>query len=336
MQVLIDLGIVDHFAQQENAFARIFFDGTESNFNGVLYSITEAEMPGQVYLNRTKIEEGGGKIFFQLILLFPAVLDITDQATSVAGRNIELLHAAKVGIRLLCTFMRQMNRIDRLFSILTFLQSRKYVPAEKIADKFDISVRTVYRDIKALGESGIPISFEPQRGYFVVQGYFLPPVAFSNEEANALLLTEVLVHGFTDKSIRDHYTTALNKVKTVLRSAQKDGVEALADNIRLQLPQRLNNDSEYLSILQTAIANKSRVKLEYTSSKEETSIREVEPIGLIYYAFSWHLIAWCHLRQDYRDFKVQRIVQLQDIGAAFSIKEHIPLGEFMKQLPVDF
>src|SRR5262249_32631190 len=72
-----------------------------------------------------------------------------------------------------------MNRIDRLFNILTLLQSKKYVPAEKIAERFKLSTRTVYRDIKALGESGIPISFEPQRGYFIVQGYFLPPVAFS-------------------------------------------------------------------------------------------------------------------------------------------------------------
>ena len=80
-----------------------------------------------------------------------------------------------------------MNRIDRLFGILTFLQSKKYVPAEKIADRFGISIRTVYRDIKALCEQGIPVSFEANRGYFIVQGYFIPPVSFTSEEANALL-----------------------------------------------------------------------------------------------------------------------------------------------------
>lgn len=229
-----------------------------------------------------------------------------------------------------------MNRIDRLFSILTLLQSRKYVTAEKIAEKFDMSVRTVYRDIKALGESGIPISFEPQKGYFVMHGYFLPPVAFSNEEANALLLTEVLVHGFADKSIRTHYTSALNKVKTVLRSAQKDGVEALTNTIRLQVPQRLNNDSEYLSVLQTAIANRQILQLDYVNNKEEKSSREVEPIGLIFYAFSWHLIGWCHMRNDYRDFKVQRIIKLRNTANSFRVKEHLPLSEFMKQLPVNY
>ena len=86
-----------------------------------------------------------------------------------------------------------MNRIDRLFGILTYLQSKKYVTAEAIAEKFKMSVRTVYRDIKALNEQGIPVSFEQHRGYFIVQGYFLPPVSFSTEEANALLLMEHMV-----------------------------------------------------------------------------------------------------------------------------------------------
>src|SRR5450432_360136 len=127
-----------------------------------------------------------------------------------------------------------MNRIDRLFGILILLQSKKYVTAEKIADKFQISVRTVYRDIKALGEQGIPVSFEQPRGYFIVQGYFLPPVAFTSEEANALLLMESVVYGFTDKSIQTHYTNALNKVKAVLRNTQKENLEFLNRNTRTQ------------------------------------------------------------------------------------------------------
>src|SRR5688572_6257305 len=112
-----------------------------------------------------------------------------------------------------------MNRIDRLFGMLTMLQSKKYVTAEQLSDRFGISVRTVYRDVKALGESGIPVSFEPHKGYYVVQGYFLSPVAFTTEEANALLLSESLVAGFADKTIRTHFGTALSKVKTVLKTS---------------------------------------------------------------------------------------------------------------------
>src|SRR5436309_3414683 len=119
-------------------------------------------------------------------------------------------------------FILIMNRIDRLFGILTLLQSKKFVPAEKISEKFRISIRTVYRDVKALGDQGIPVSFEQGKGYFVVQGYFLPPVSFSSEEANALLLMESIVFGFADKSIRNHYSNALNKIKSVLKSAQKE------------------------------------------------------------------------------------------------------------------
>lgn len=229
-----------------------------------------------------------------------------------------------------------MNRIDRLFGILTLLQSRKYVTGEKIAEKFDISVRTVYRDIKALCEQGIPVSFEPNKGYFVVQGYFLPPVSFTNEEANALLLMEALVSGFADRSIKKHYTTALNKVKAVLRHSQKEKVDFLHENIKLQVPQRLVSDLEYLSALQEAISAKQIITIDYKNNKEEISHRQLEPIGLIFYAFSWHLIGWCHLRADYRDFKVARIIKISNTGRPFTRPEHMSLAEYTKMLPVDY
>jgi predicted DNA-binding transcriptional regulator YafY len=229
-----------------------------------------------------------------------------------------------------------MNRIDRLFAILTFLQSKKYVPAERIAEKFNISIRTVYRDIKALCEGGIPVSFEQGKGYFVVQGYFLPPVSFSTEEANALLLMETMVKGFADQSIHAHYSSALQKVKAVLRSSQKEKVEFLQENIRLQLPECFANNYNYLSVLQTAISNKFIVEMEYKNNKSEVSKRRVEPIGLVFYAFSWHLIAWCHLREEYRDFKVARILKVKNTGYPFTIQEHVQLADYLKQLPVAY
>jgi predicted DNA-binding transcriptional regulator YafY len=229
-----------------------------------------------------------------------------------------------------------MNRIDRLFGILTFLQSKKYVPAERIAEKFNISVRTVYRDVKALCEGGIPVSFEPGKGYFVVQGYFLPPVSFSTEEANALLLMETMVKGFADKSIHTHYSSALQKVKAVLRSSQKEKVEYLHNNIKLQLPECMENDYDYLSVLQTAISHKLVVDMEYKNNKSEVSRRRIEPIGLVFYAFSWHLIAWCHLRGEYRDFKVARILRVKNTGEPFTVEDHLQLADYLKQLPVAY
>lgn len=227
-----------------------------------------------------------------------------------------------------------MNRIDRLMAIVTTLQSRKFVSAESISEKFEISIRTVYRDIKALSELGIPVSFENQKGYFIVPGYFLPPVAFSIEEANALLLMESVTMGFADKSIRKHYSSALNKVKSVLRTSQKEKIELLTDNIKLQVPQRLNNDFEYLSTIQNAIVSKHILDIQYSNMKEEISRRQVEAIGLVFYAFSWHMIAWCHLREEYRDFKVSRIRSINDMGIPFRKQSHIKLNDY--QLPVEY
>jgi predicted DNA-binding transcriptional regulator YafY len=229
-----------------------------------------------------------------------------------------------------------MNRIDRLFNILTLLQSKKYVTAEKIAEKFNLSTRTVYRDIKALCESGIPVSFEPQRGYFIVQGYFLPPVAFSREEANAFLLMEAVVAGFSDKSIQKHFSNGLNKIKAVMRSPEKESVEALSRNIKLQVPACFRFDFEYLSVLQNAISAKTAVELEYKNNRQETSKRMIEPIGLVFYAMHWHLVAWCCLRQDYRDFKVARILKLRNMASPFAKTDHIELADYMKNIPVDF
>lgn len=229
-----------------------------------------------------------------------------------------------------------MNRIDRLFGILTFLQSKKYVPAEKIAERFDISVRTVYRDIKALCEQGIPVSFEQNKGYFVVKDYFLPPVSFTTDEANAFLLMEAMVYGFTDKSIQTHYTSALNKVKSVLRHSQKEKLELLNNNIKFQVPSFVNHDFEYLSQLQVAISSHTIIHIGYKNNKDEITDRPIEPIGLIYYAFNWHLIAWCHYRSEYRDFRVSRIIGLRSTDTPFSKDDHMELEEYMKSLPVSY
>lgn len=229
-----------------------------------------------------------------------------------------------------------MNRMDRLLGIITLLQSRKYVPAEKIADKYHISLRTVYRDIKALTELSIPVSFEQQKGYFIVQGYFLPPVAFSTEEANALVLSELLVYGFADKSIQKHYATALNKVKAVLRSSQKQTLDKLDSSIRIQMHPKLLLNVDYLSQIQNAITNQLIIELEYKDKTNVASVRQVEPIGLIYYAFSWHIMGWCNLRKAYRDFKVSRITKLNITSNPFKKENHITVNEFMKRLPVDY
>lgn len=229
-----------------------------------------------------------------------------------------------------------MNRIDRLFGILILLQSKKYASVEWMAEKFGISERTVYRDVRALGELGIPLSFEPRKGYFVIPGYFLPPVSFTSEEAGALLLMETLASGFADKSIREHYTSALNKVKSVLKTSQKDRLEMLSKQTKIQLPSSYVHDFAYLSVLQEAISSRQVIEMEYKNNDGEQSRRRAEPLGIIFYAFNWHLVAWCQLRQAYRDFRISRIQRVVPTGLPFSKSDHIDLNEYMKQLPVDY
>ncbi len=229
-----------------------------------------------------------------------------------------------------------MNRIDRLLGMITLLQTKKFVSAEKIADKFKISKRTVYRDMKAICEQGIPVGVEPNKGYFIVDGYFLPPVLLNNDEANALLLMESMVKGFADKSIAKHYSNALDKIKTGLKQSDKDKLERMNENIKFQVPPCFNNDFEYLSVLQQCISSKSILAVEYKNNKEEISSRELEPIGLIFYAFSWHVIAWCHNRKEYRDFKVSRIIKVSDTERPFKKMKHIELATYLKELPVRY
>ena len=103
-----------------------------------------------------------------------------------------------------------MNRIDRLTAILIHLQTKRVVKAEEIAERFEMSLRTVYRDVKALMEAGVPIGSEAGKGYFIVDGYHLPPVMFTQDEASAMLLAGKLVEKMTDKSIKEAFESALD------------------------------------------------------------------------------------------------------------------------------
>jgi len=114
-----------------------------------------------------------------------------------------------------------MNRIDRLTAILIHLQSKKIVRAEEMADRFEISLRTVYRDVRALMEAGVPIGSEAGKGYFIVDGYHLPPVMFSQEEASAILLAGKLVEKMTDESIRKSFESAFNENQSVLAKGRR-------------------------------------------------------------------------------------------------------------------
>ena len=225
-----------------------------------------------------------------------------------------------------------MNRIDRLFGILTILQSKKFVPASYLSDKFEISVRTVYRDIRALEELGIPVSFEQPKGYFIVQGYFLPPLSLTIDEANALILMASLSDKFADQSIYKHCQNALTKLRVILKSGDKEKAELIYSNISVWTPEDDKFDTEYISAIQKSIVNKRIIEIEYTNNQSQYTNRALEPIGLTFYSNQWHLIAWCWKRKQYRDFKVKMISKLSDTYQPFRKTDHLNIQEYIQKL----
>ena len=228
-----------------------------------------------------------------------------------------------------------MNRIDRLTAILIHLQTKRVVKAEEISDRFEISLRTVYRDVKALMEAGVPIGSEAGKGYFIVDGYHLPPVMFNQEEASAMLTAGKLVEKMTDDSIRKAYESALLKIKAVLNTSEKDHLENLQSSIAVfRLPDHQPDfPNQFMADIQKAISKKNVLSLAYYSSKKlEHTTRFVEPIGVVYYSGQWHLIAWCRLRNGYRDFRIDMIQTLKNTGEIFDARNHYTLQEYFSSL----
>lgn len=231
-----------------------------------------------------------------------------------------------------------MNRIDRLAAILIQLQSRPLVKAKDIADKFAISLRTVYRDVKALEEAGVPVIGEAGTGYRLMEGYKLPPVMFNQDEATALLTASKLVQSKTDAGISKHYTAALDKIKAILRHAEKDHLEEIDEHIAIVDHPAIvyQPQSElHLQPILKAIGSASVIEINYTSlEKNETTKRKVEPVGIYYLGSHWYLVAWCQLRNDYRNFRTDKIRQLT-ITSEINSKTHPPLQSFMNQMAAE-
>lgn len=229
-----------------------------------------------------------------------------------------------------------MNRIDRLTAILVQLQSKKVVTAQEIADRFDISLRTVYRDVRALEEGGVPIGAEAGTGYFLMDGYHLPPVMFTQEEANALVLGAKLIQGQSDHSIEHHFSEAMYKIKSVLKTDEKEELERLESQIkvtRLPRPESEDFPNNFLSTIQQALVDSSVLSFRYYANYSgDYSFREVEPMGLIFYGSRWHLLAYCLLRQAPRDFRVDRIVKLEKMDKQFDPESRKPFDGFMDDL----
>jgi len=226
-----------------------------------------------------------------------------------------------------------MNRFDRITAILIQLQSKKVVKAQDLADRFGISLRTVYRDIRSLEEAGIPLYGEAGVGYSLVEGYRLPPVMFTPEEAVAFITAGKLMEKFTDSGVQGNFASALYKVKAVLRSTEKDLVDSLENQIDvLTYHKNIPQGSTALDTLLKAIAEKKAVSMTYKAfGKENENERTAEPIGVFHENGYWYTIAWCHLRNEYRQFRIDRIAKIQLTTTAQ--QSHVSLKEYQQLYP---
>lgn len=227
-----------------------------------------------------------------------------------------------------------MNRIDRIAAILIQLQSKKIVKAQEIALRFNISLRTVYRDINTLNEAGVPVIGEAGVGYSIAEGYRLPPVMFNIQEATALLTAEKLIEKLTDKKTFSTYQSALFKIKAVLRSAEKDHIDSLEEHIAVlgnrYLPPA-ERQTGYQQEILNSIVQKTVMAMHYIAiGTNEISKRNIEPVGIFFMAGHWYLIAYCQLRKDYRNFRIDRIQSLQETALPYQ-KQHPSLTTYLNQ-----
>lgn len=227
-----------------------------------------------------------------------------------------------------------MNRIDRLVATVLLLQSRRLIRAQDIAEHFEISKRTVYRDLRALEEAGVPLAAEAGEGYSLVPGYHLPPVMFTHDEASALFVGGEFVERFTDASLRKHMQSALLKIRAVLPEEKQEYLERLqqATAIYTRPASFLEGyRDDALATIQQALVQRNVLSLEYFSNhRDSLTQRHVEPLALLYYNDHWHLIAYCRLRQDYRDFRTDRIKTFRRSEETFAAHDNFSLKQYLR------
>lgn len=205
-----------------------------------------------------------------------------------------------------------MNRTDRLFAIVLELESKGKLRAEDLAETFGVTKRTIYRDILALCGACVPIDSIPGKGYSIMEGYFLPPLSFTQDEATMLILGSDFVAQNFDSQYRDASNSASKKIEAVLSNQLKREVEYLKKSIRFVSIARSDNNElmNSLQLIRRAIIEKKVIKFRYykhTFEKSNPTEREVDPLALVHLSGNWLIAGYCHLRKGIRSFRLNRM-----------------------------
>lgn len=228
------------------------------------------------------------------------------------------------------------KRFDRILQIFFLLQSKSVVTAEELQKRFEISLRTIYRDLKALEIAGIPIVNESGSGYSIMEGFRLQPSRFSQEEILSLMVAEKVMQKHETEFVKKHFEAALIKIKSSFQVHQKRDFLHLEDTIHLK-SNFTSNDylPNIINVLLNSTLKKKITHIDYLKSGDIHTIgRSVEPIGVFYEHSLWYLLAYCHLRKDYRNFRLDRIKKVLVLQENFTIT-HPPINEFRDKDPYE-
>jgi predicted DNA-binding transcriptional regulator YafY len=220
-----------------------------------------------------------------------------------------------------------MRRADRLFQIIQILRLRPVTTAAHLAAELEVSERTIYRDIRDLLCSGVPIEGEAGVGYALRQGFDLPPLMFTEDEIESLVFGGQVVSGWADRELQRAARSALRKIETVLPEPLRTRLQnaaVFAHNFR-----RSAETSERLLLLRRAIGGRNKIRLAYARSDGTASERVVQPLCLTFMGENWLLAGWCELRGDFRSFRVDRIRRLESLPEQFEEQSGRRLEDFL-------
>ncbi len=231
---------------------------------------------------------------------------------------------------------RSINKTERLFALVLLLQNRPNMTSRDLSEHFNVSRRTIFRDLRTLGESGVPLTYAETGGYEILEGYQLPPLMFSAREAATLLVGTGFTKLQPDASLRTDADAVAMKIRNVLPEPVRDYIDRLQERTVLAPFNEVRDrgatgDEEGLWFeLSEALARQRKVKMTYyVASRDEETVREVDPLGLVYYSDHWNLIAYDHLRDDIRNFRLDQIRKLRtrfdrfELPDGFDLKEHL-------------
>jgi predicted DNA-binding transcriptional regulator YafY len=223
-----------------------------------------------------------------------------------------------------------MRRADRLFQLVQLLRTRRASTGQDLADHLGVSLRTVYRDIRDLEYSGVPIRGEAGVGYRLDQGYELPPLTFSGAELEGLVLGARMVATWADAELAEAVRSAMTKIEAVV----PEGLRRVVLETALFAPDfpRTQEVSRDVDLMRRAIGERRRLDFAYVRADGQASQRKVRPLGLYFWGNRWTLAAWCEMRNDYRSFRPDRMSEVVVLDDRFDPGDGINLAQFLARV----